>query len=166
MTKKSSIIISFLLSLFLTLNANCLDFQEKILISINYANKVIDTVDNKQITNNISIIILSGREEKIKKFFREVTFEQLVKIDSGSIPKSFRKLNTNDKVSRTIWILEEIKKRDTELRNYMYTELLKVEYGKPSMLLNHMINNYFVNFDEEDTTLLDKIRKLQSKMNR
>jgi hypothetical protein len=150
----------------LTLNANCLHFQEKIRIPIYNVSEVVDTIDNKQITSNISKIIISGREEKIKKFFREVTFEQLVRNDSGSIPKSFRKLNTNDKVSRTIWILEEIKKRDTELRNYIYTELLKVEYGKPSMLLNHMINNYFVNFDEEDTTLMDKIRKLQSKMNR
>ncbi len=163
---KSFIILSFLLSLFISVDANCLHFNKKSSIPVNKINEFIDTTTNKPIAINISKIILSGKEDKIKKFFREVSLEQLGRNDSGTMVKSFRRLNTNDKVSRTIWILEVVKNRDAEFRNYIYTEFLKVDYGKPSILLNHMINNYFVNYNEGDTTLTDKVRKLQRKMNR
>ncbi len=163
---KSFIILSFLLSLFISVDANCLHFHKKSSIPINKINELIDTTTNKPIAINISKIILSGKEDKIKKFFREVSLEQLGRNDSGTMVKSFRRLNTNDKVSRTIWILEVAKNRDAEFRNYIYTVFLKVDYGKPSILLNHMINNYFVNYNEGDTTLTDKVRKLQRKMNR
>ncbi len=126
-----------------------------------------DTI-TRSINSDLSLykIILSGNEVQLKKYIKAVSSEMLMKIDSGTIAKALNKLNTNDKVSRTIWILEEAKNRDPNVRAYIYSALLRVDYGKPSYLLNHMINNYFVNFGEKEEFLYLKIRKLHSKMNR
>ena len=122
------------------------------------------TISQKNI--NIYKLIIAGKESEIKKYFNTVSLDDLIKSDSGAIAKAFKRINTNDKVTRTIWVLEEIKNRNVEVRSYVYSELLKADFGKPSFLLNHMINNYFVNFKESDTTLIEKVRKLQRKMNR
>lgn len=115
---------------------------------------------------NINKLIISGKEEKIRAYFKAVTADELLKVDSGAIAKAFKRINTNDKVTRTIWILEEVKNRSIEIRAYVYNELLKVDFGKPSFFLNHMINNYFTNYTEEEIALSEKVKKLHGKMNR
>ena len=115
---------------------------------------------------NIYKLILAGRESDIKNHFRIVSFDELTKSDSGAIGKAFKRLNTNDKVTRTIWILEEVKNRNIEIRAYVYNELIKIDFGKPSFFLNRMINNYFTNCPENEVSLAEKVRKLHGKMNR
>lgn len=115
---------------------------------------------------DIQRLIVKGVEREIKKYFSTASLAEIIKSDSGAIVKAFKRINTNDKVTRTIWILEEVKNRKGDVREYIYNELLKVDYGKPSFILNHMINNYFVNYKEIDSALTDKVRKLQRKMNR
>lgn len=135
--------------------------------TIKFNNLSNDTI-SRAISKDISLykLILSGNEAQIKKYIKGVAPDMLLKVDSGTIAKAFNKLNTNDKVSRTIWILEEAKNREPNVRAYIYSELLRIDFGKPSYLLNHMINNYFVNFIEKDESLYLKIRRLHSKMNR
>ena len=116
--------------------------------------------------NGFYKLIILGKEEKIKKYFREVTLETLCKNDSGTIAKAFNRINTNDKVTKTIWILEEIKNRNPEIRAYVYNELLRINYKKPPFLLKHLINNYFTNYNEPIDTLKTRINKLQKKMNK
>ncbi len=115
---------------------------------------------------DINKLIISGKEDEIKQYFNEVTADELMRSDSGAIVKAINRLNTNDKVTRTIWILQEVKNRTVEIKTYIYSELIKVEYGKPSFFLKHMINNFFTNYNENEVTLLEKVRKLQKKMNR
>jgi hypothetical protein len=86
--------------------------------------------------------------------------------DTGNIVKAFKKLNTKEKVTRTIWILEEVKNRTFEIKKYVYEELEKVEYNKPSFFLKQLINNYFTNLNEKEVALNEKVAALQKKMNR
>ncbi len=135
-----------------------------------YAQTILNNKDTSIIVTakptNIYKLILSGQENAIKKHFKTVSFDELIKADSGAIVRAFKRLNTNDKITRTIWILEEVKNREIEVRAYIYNELLKIDFGKPSFFLNHMINNYFTNFTENETSLSEKVRKLHGKMNR
>ena len=134
-----------------------------------YAQPTTISTDSSSVSSknkNIYKLIMSGQENAIKKYFRTVAIDDLIKSDSGAILKAFKRLNTNDKVTRTIWILEELKNRNIEIREYVYNELLKVDFGKPSFFLNHMINNYFTNYTENEVPLAEKVRKLHGKMNR
>lgn len=125
-------------------------------------NSTTDTLKGK----NLYKLITTGQENEIKQYFRIVSFDELVKSDSGTMVRAINKLKTNDKVTRTIWILEEVKSRPVEIRCQVYNELGKVEYNKPSFFLKQMINNYFTNFIENEDTLLGKVSVLQKKMNR
>ena len=154
------------LSLSVSANVASIHSRKAIPCHCNYRELKDSTIDTQPVEINVYKLIISGKEEKIKKYFREATAEELLKTDSGAIAKAFKRLNTNDKVSRTIWILEETKGRNIEIRDFIYNELLKVDYGKPSFFLNHMINNYFTNYNETDTLLSGKVRKLHGKMNR
>ena len=78
------------------------------------------------VNKNIYKLIISGQENAIKKHFRTVSFEELIKSDSGAIVKAFKRINTNDKVTRTIWILEEVKTQDIEVRAYIYNDKIQV----------------------------------------
>lgn len=164
----SLIISSILLTLSFSVNAKCTNTRTlKPKLSENSSNGLNDsTIINQPADKNIYKLIISGKEDKIKNYFREVSANELLKVDSGAFTKAFKRLNTNDKVTRTIWILEEVKNRNLEIRAYVYNELLKVDFGKPSFFLNHMINNYFTNYTEKEITLSEKVRKLHSRMNR
>lgn len=164
----SFLISSILLTLSLSVNAKHTNaYTIKPILSQNSGDGLNDsTTVAQQADKNIYKLIISGKEEKIRSYFKEVTADELLKADSGAITKAFKRVNTNDKVTRTIWILEEVKKRDVEIRAYVYNELLKVDFGKPSFFLNHMINNYFTNYPEKEATLSEKVRKIHGKMNR
>lgn len=114
---------------------------------------------------NIVKVINSGNETKIKKYFREVSASELLKIDSGTIARAFSKFRTNDKVSRTMWILEEIKNRNVEVREYVYKELARIDYKRPVMVLRHLVNNYFTNYVEPVDSLKLRVNALQRRMN-
>ena len=111
-------------------------------------------------------IITSGNEERIKKYFREVSSSELLKIDSGTIAKAFSKLKASDKVSRTLWILEETKNRSSEIREYVYKELGRIDYKRPVMVLRHLVNNYFTNYVEPIDSLKMRVDALQRRMNK
>lgn len=111
-------------------------------------------------------LIIYGQEDGIKKFFREATHDELIKSDSGNLVKALNRLNAKDKVTHTIWILEEIKVRDFEIKKYVYEELGKVDYNKPTFFIKQMINNYFTNFNEKEISLAGKINALQRRMNK
>jgi len=129
-----------------------------------FQNPRLDTlVVEKQ--QNIVKIINSGNESRIKKYFREVSASELLKIDSGTIAKAFSKLRANDKVSRTMWILEEVKNRNVEIREYVYKELTRIDYKRPVMVLRHLVNNYFTNYLEPIDSLKLRVNALQRKMN-
>ncbi|NOU16678.1 MAG: hypothetical protein HOO91_03885 [Bacteroidales bacterium] len=115
---------------------------------------------------NIYKLIAIGQENEIKKYFNEITLDELMRSDTGNIVKAFKKLNTKEKVTRTIWILEEVKNRTFEIKKYVYEELEKVDYNKPSFFLKQLINNYFTNLNEKEVTLTEKVTALQKKMNR
>jgi len=115
---------------------------------------------------NVYKLIATGQESEIKKYFKEITIDELIRSDTGNIVKAFRKLNTKEKVTRTIWILEEVKNRTFEIKKYVYEELEKVDYNKPSFFLKQLINNYFTNLNEKEVTLTEKVAALQKKMNR
>lgn len=117
-------------------------------------------------SNEIYRLITNGIENDIKKYFKEVDLAELIRSDNGSILKAFNKLNPNDKVTHTIWVLEEIKNRTPEIKRYVYSELEKVDYSKPSFILKQLINNYFTNFNEMDDSLMEKVVNLQKKMNK
>lgn len=111
-------------------------------------------------------LITSGNEERIKKYFREVSASELLKIDSGTIAKAFIKLKASDKVSRTLWILEEVKNRSSEIREYVYKELGRIDYKRPVMVLRHLVNNYFTNYVEPIDSLKMRVDALQRRMNK
>ena len=119
-------------------------------------------VDNKEIMK----LIVNGKENEIKEYFKTISAEELIKSDNGTIARTFGKLNTNDKVTHTIWILEEVKNRPFEVKQYVYAELIKIDYNKPTMVLRHLINNYFTNYNEKEVELVEKITALQRKMNK
>lgn len=164
----SLIISSILLTLSFSVKAKYANVCAiKPILSQNSCNGLNDSTIITQLADkNIYKLIISGKEDKIKRYFREISADELLKADSGAITKAFKRLNTNDKVTRAIWILEEVKNRNLEMRAYVYTELLKVDFGKPSFFLNHMINNYFTNYTEKEITLSEKVRKLHGRMNR
>lgn len=111
-------------------------------------------------------LIANGKENDIKQYFGNVSFDELVRSDNGAIVKAFSKLSTNDKVTHTIWILEEVKNRSLDIKKHAYTELEKVDYNRPSFFLKQMINNYFTNFNEKEVALLETVSALQKKMNK
>ncbi len=173
---KYSFIICILLPLFLSLSTERAysAIQIKKLVSLQpdaYTDYSYSGCNNSHLSLqlkklDINKLITKGKEDEVKQYFKEVTSDELMSADSGAIVKAFNRLNTNDKVTRTIWILQEVKNRTIEIKTYVYSELIKVEYGKPSFFLKHMINNYFTNYNESEATLLEKVKKLQKKMNR
>jgi len=118
------------------------------------------------IDKDIYKLITTGQEVEVKRYFQQITFDELIKSDSGVIVKAISKLKSNDKVTRTIWILEEVKNRSFAIKKHLYTELEKVDYKRPSFVLRQLINNYFTNFNETEDTLLLKVSALQKKMNK
>jgi hypothetical protein len=126
---------------------------------------------NNSLTDSLQVkrlykLITHGQEGEIKKYFNEVSLDELIKSDTGTIVKAINRLSTKDKVTHTIWILEEIKNRNFDLRNYIYTELGKVDFNKPNFMTRQLINNYFTNYIEKEVTLTEKVDALQKKMNR
>jgi len=119
-------------------------------------------IENKKIMK----LIVNGKENEVKEFFKNILAEDLLKSDNGTIVKAFSKLNANDKITHTIWILEEVKNRQVDIREYIYTELVKVDFNKPTIVLRHLINNYFTNYSENEAALAEKVTALQRKMNR
>jgi len=111
-------------------------------------------------------LIVGGKEDEIKNYFKDVALDELTRSDTGAIVSALNKLNPKEKITHTIWMLEEAKNRPVEIRKYMYTELEKVNYSKPSFVLKQLINNYFTNFKEEDATLSEKVTSIQRRMNR
>ncbi|NVO08983.1 MAG: hypothetical protein HXX16_03380 [Bacteroidales bacterium] len=120
----------------------------------------------QSVDKNIYKLIATGQENEIKKYFNEITLDELTRSDTGNIVKAFKRLNTKEKVTHTIWILEEVKNRTLDIKKYVYEELEKVEYNRPSFFLKQLINNYFTNFNEKEITLAEKVTALQNKMNK
>lgn len=115
---------------------------------------------------DIYTLITAGQEIDVKSYFKGIAIDELIRSDSGSMVRAISKLKTNDKITRTIWILEEVKNRTVDIKYYVYTELERVDYRRPSFVLRQLINNYFTNYNETETALLDKVNALQKKMNR
>lgn len=111
---------------------------------------------------NVYQIILSGKEAKVKSYFREV--EEFDSVCTEQIFKAFTKLNAKSKVTHTIWILEEVKNRSTDIREKIYSTLLKVNYPKPAYLLKPMINGYFTNYREPEDSLAKQVNALHWSM--
>lgn len=105
-------------------------------------------------------IILSGVEQKIKNYFRAVTHEELNNQCCENIVKAFVRLSPKDKVTHTMWILEEIKTRQFDIRAKVYSCLLNVDYPKPNFFIKTMVNNYFTNYKEPDDSLAKQVRRL------
>lgn len=113
---------------------------------------------------NLYRIITSGAEADVKNLFQQISYNELVSLDSGKIVKALNRLNTKEKVTHTIWILEVAKTRSIDFRNYIYCELLKVDYSKPNILVKTLINNYFTNYKEEEDSLSIKVSTLHRRM--
>ena len=109
-------------------------------------------------------IILSGKEIDIKGYFKIVAYEDLNKQCCDDILNAFNKLNARNKVTHTIWILEEVKNRSTDIREKIYSTLLKVNYPKPAYLLKPMINGYFTNYREPVDSLAKQVNALHWSM--
>ena len=105
-------------------------------------------------------IILSGVETKIKNYFRVVTLEELNNQCCENIVKAFVRLSPKDKVTHTLWILEEIKARQLDIRAKVYSCLLDVDYPKPNFFIKTMVNNYFTNYKEPDDSLAKQVSRL------
>lgn len=109
-------------------------------------------------------IILSGKEISIKNYFKTIAHEDLDKLCCDGVVKALNKLNPKDKVTHTIWILEEVKNRSIDVREKVYTILLKVNYPKPAYLLKPMINSYFTSYREPDDSLAKQVNELHWNM--
>ena len=116
-------------------------------------------------SKNIYKLITHGKEKVIRDYFKSVTFDELVRADSGDIARAITWLRAKEKVTHAIWILEEVKNCSIDKRGYVYTELEKAEYGRLPFFLKTMVNNYFTNFNEKEVTLQRRVSALQRKMN-
>ena len=126
-----------------------------------------DSTDTTKVLNkDIYKLIKGGVESDIKAYFRETPYETIVLSDSGAIVSALNKLNPKEKVTHTIWILEEVKNRPFDIKKYIYSQLEKVNYSKPSFVLKQLINNYFVNFNENEPALSEKVSSIQKRMNK
>ena len=127
-----------------------------------YVNDSLMPVLSKE--KNIYKLIIAGQENEIKKYFNHVSLDELIQSDSGAIVKAINKLNTKNRVTHSIWILEAAKSRTPDIRKYIYTHLLLVEYNKPNFMLKTLINNYFTNFHEQEDSLLNQVSSLHRNM--
>ena len=109
-------------------------------------------------------VILSGKELCIKNYFKVIAYEDLSNQCCESIVNAINKLNSKDKVTHTIWILEEVKNRSMDIREKIYSTLLKVNYPKPAYLLKPMINGYFTNYREPYDSLSNHVNVLHWSM--
>lgn len=109
-------------------------------------------------------IILSGKELSIKSYFKTVAYEDLSNQCCDEILSALNELIAKDKVTHTIWILEEVKNRSIEIREKVYSTLLKVNYPKPAYLLKPMINSYFTSYREPDDFLAKQVNALHWNM--
>lgn len=109
-------------------------------------------------------IILSGKEISIKSYFNAVAYEDLSNQCCDEMINAFNKLIAKDKVTYTIWILEEVKNRSIDIREKVYSTLLKVDYPKPTYLLKPMINSYFTSYREPDDSLAKQVNALHWSM--
>lgn len=109
-------------------------------------------------------IILLGKELSIKNYFKAIAYEDLSNQCCEGIVNAINKLKPKDKVTHTIWILEEAKNRSTDVREKIYTTLLKVNYSKPTYLLKPMINSYFTSFREPEDSLAKQVNALHWNM--
>ena len=109
-------------------------------------------------------IILSGKELSIKNYFKVIAYEDLSNQCCEGIVNAFNKLNSKDKVTHTIWILEEAKNRSTDIREKIYSTLRKVNYPKPAYLFTPMINGYFTNEREPENSLAKQVNALHWSM--
>ena len=137
----------------------------KISIQPIYEDNLMDTLAcNKE--KSIYQLIYSGVENDIRNYFRHINYDVLVKSDSGSVVRALNKIAPNERITHTIWIMEEVKNRNLDIRNHVYSELLKVDYSKPNFMVKTLINNYFTNLREPDDNLAKKVAELQKRMNR
>ena len=109
-------------------------------------------------------VILSGREASIKNYFKDASYENLSGKCSDEILKAITNLSAKDKITHTIWILEEVKNRSTDIRETIYSTLLKVNYPKPAYLLKPMINSYFTSYRESNDSLAKQVNALHWSM--
>lgn len=109
-------------------------------------------------------IILVGKELGIKNYFKAIVYEDLNAQCCDGIINALNKLNPKDKITHTIWILEEVKNRSTDIREKIYSTLLKVNYPKPSYMLKPMINSYFTSYRESDDSLAKQVNALHWSM--
>ncbi|MHC1703316.1 MAG: hypothetical protein AB9846_05355 [Tenuifilaceae bacterium] len=123
-----------------------------------------DTITVSSKDTDIYKLIVGGKEDLIKNYFSSVAFDVLVNQDNGAIVRAITRLNSNNKVTHTIWILNGIKNSTVDVRSHVYTELEKIEYGKLSFVLKTLVNNFFVNYNEEELTLKRKVDSIQKKM--
>lgn len=113
---------------------------------------------------NIYSIILSGKELNIKNYFNTIAYDDLSNQCCNEIVDAINKLNSKDKVTHTIWILEEVKNRSIDIRGKVYLTLLRVDYPKPAYVLKPMINSYFTSFREPDDSLAKQVNALHWNM--
>jgi hypothetical protein len=116
------------------------------------------------VDKDIYKLIVTGKENEIKDYFKDVTLEVLTRSDNGAIVRGINRLNSNNKVTHTIWILGGVKNSSIDVRRYVYTELEKIEFGKYPYVIKTLVNNFFFNFDEKEVTLTEKVSKIQKKM--
>lgn len=113
---------------------------------------------------NVYQVILSSKEASIRSFFKKVSSDEFDSICTAQILDAFSKLTAKDKVTHTIWILEEVKIRSIDIREKVYFALLKVNYPKPAYMLKPMINSYFTSYREPDDTLAKQVNALHWNM--
>lgn len=113
---------------------------------------------------NIYTIILSGKELNIKNYFKTIESDDLSSQCCNEIVDAINKLNSKDKVTHTIWILEEVKNRSIDIRGKVYLTLLKVNYPKPAYVLKPMINSYFTSYREPEDSLAKQVNALHWSM--
>jgi len=145
------LIVAILMILSIPTNAQC-------------PSSIKDTSSIVSTDTDIYKLIVSGQEVDVKNYFKNIPLEELIRSDSGAVVRAINRLKSNDKVTHTIWILEEVKNRNIELRRHIYDELNKVEYSRPPFLLKPFINSYFTNYTEPEDSLVDKVKALHKKM--
>lgn len=121
-------------------------------------------VDSLAVQCDIRGVILSGVESRIRECFRTVSVQQLNCSGNQQIVDAVSLLGDKNKISHTLWILEETKTRPADIRALVYSSLLKVNYAKPNFFMKSMINSYFTNYQDSNDSLARQIRLLHGVM--
>ncbi len=76
-----------------------------------------DTLTVSSKDTDIYKLILGGKEDEIKNYFSGVNIDELVCQDNGAIVRAITRLNSNNKVTYTIWILNGIKNSTVDIQH-------------------------------------------------